>query len=612
MMQKLRENLRKSGLAKCFLLLSERDRRIVFVVILLNVFLGFLDLLGVIAIGVLGTLTVFGIGSRTPGNRINYFLEAFSLENLSFQEQAAVLAVFAAAIFITRTAFSIFITRRILHFLANRAAVLSNELTNKLLAQPLPIMQERSQQEIVYLLGTGVNSIMLGILGLSAGIIADVVLLAIVVLGLLVVSPLIAIIATASFSLVGFMLYRVTRVRAKNNGFINSSLMIETANRTTDVLANYRENFVRGRLYFYSERIFDLRLRLASTVAEQQLLPNLSKYLIEASVILIGLLVSAIQFSISDAATAIAGLSVFLAASSRLAPAVMRIQQSAIQIKGNLGVASPTLELIKDLEGCSSIQPDSSEPDFNYADFIPQIELSNLSYAYPNSGKFVISDVSLKTGLGMVTAIVGPSGAGKSTLLDLILGILSPTSGTITVGSLPPQEAIKKWPGAISYVPQEVNLTDTSLDANVTRGFNENFFSTEQVGEALDFAQLGEVRESLSQLTKENLGFSGSRLSGGQRQRVGIAHAMVTKPRVLVLDEATSALDGETEEAIKRSLDLIRGKASILIVAHRLSTVRDADQVIYLRDGKVAATGTFDEVRKAIPNFDRQAELLGL
>lgn len=606
------QSLKKSGLAKCFFLLSERDRKLVFIVILLNVFLGFLDLLGVIAIGVLGTLTVFGIGSRAPGDRVSFLLETLSLENLSFQQQAAILAISAAVIFVTRTIFSIITTRRILHFLSNRAAVLSNELTRKLLAQPLPIIQARSHQEIVYLLGTGINSIMLGTLGLSAGIIADVVLLTVVVLGLLVVSPVIAVIATISFAFVGFLLYQVTRVRAKNNGIANSRLMIATANQTTDVLENYRENFVRGRLQYYSETIFELRLRLASTIAEQQLLPNLSKYLIEASVILIGLLVSGIQFSISDASHAIAGLSIFLAASSRLAPAVMRIQQSAIQIKGNLGVATPTLQLIEELDNCPSIQLGSIEPDFKYADFTPQIELNNLSYSYPDSEKVVISGVSLIASPGMVTAIVGPSGAGKSTLLDLILGILSPTSGSVKIGSLSPQDAIKKWPGAISYVPQVVNLTDTSLEGNVTRGFDDHFFSAEQVDHALDFAQLGNIKQGFSDSMNESLGFSGSRLSGGQRQRLGIAHAMITNPRVLVLDEATSALDGETEEAIKRSLDLIRGKASILIVAHRLSTVRDADQVIYLKNGEVAASGTFEEVRKAIPDFDRQAELMGL
>ncbi len=131
------QSLKESGLAKCFSLLSERDQKLVLIVILLNVFLGFLDLLGVVAIGVLGTLTVFGIGSRAPGDRVSFLLETLSLENLSFQQQAAALAIFAAMIFVIRTIFSIVTTRRILHFLANRAAVLSNELTNKMLAQPL-------------------------------------------------------------------------------------------------------------------------------------------------------------------------------------------------------------------------------------------------------------------------------------------------------------------------------------------------------------------------------------------------------------------------------------------------------------------------------------------
>ena len=212
-----------SGLLKCFLLLSERDRRLVSVVVILNVFLGFLDLLGVIAIGVLGTLTVFGLGSQAPGDQVNLFLRALSLENLSFQQQAAFLGAFAALIFIIRTVFSIVTMRRVLYFLGNRAATLSISTTNKLLAQPLPVIQLRSPQEIVYLLGTGINTIMLGVLGLAASIISDLVLLMMIIFGLLLVNPVIAIIATLSFSTVGIVLYRMTRVRARNNGLITDS-----------------------------------------------------------------------------------------------------------------------------------------------------------------------------------------------------------------------------------------------------------------------------------------------------------------------------------------------------------------------------------------------------
>jgi ABC-type bacteriocin/lantibiotic exporter with double-glycine peptidase domain len=568
--------------------------------------------MGVVAIGVLGTLTVFGIGSRTPGDRVNSVLRILSLENMTFQQQAAILGIFAAIIFIARTVFSIILTRRVLYFLGNRAASISAGATRKLLAQPLPLIQKRSPQEIAYLLGPGINAIMLGVLGLSANIISDVVLLIILVSGLLLVNPVIALISALSFGFVGILLYRATRVRARNNGLINSRLMIETSEKTTEAIDNYREIFVRSRLAYYADEIFNLRVKLSSTIAEQQLLPNLSKYLIEASVILIGLVVSGVQFAISDASHAIAGLSIFLAASSRLAPAVMRIQQNAIQLKGNLGIATPAMSLVEELRNAPSLVGDSAEPDFQYEGFNPIISLDKVTYSYPNSTTPVLNEITLEIKPGHVTAIVGPSGAGKSTLLDLILGIVSPTAGVVRISEHEPKDAITKWPGAISYVPQNVNLTGGSITDNITRGFRENFFTQNQIQDAINFAQLVNIQNSQTRDFNDDLGFSGARLSGGQRQRVGIAHAIVTRPRLLALDEATSALDGETEDSIKNALQQIRGEVSILIVAHRLSTVRNADQVIYLRDGRIEAVGTFEEVRNAVPDFDKQAQLMGL
>ena len=255
---------------------------------------------------------------------------------------------------------------------------------------------------------------------------------------------------------------------------------------------------------------------------------------------------------------------------------------------------------------------DVTAPDFVYDEFSPSVQLIDVAYRYPGSDKEIVKNINLEIKPGHVTAIVGPSGSGKSTLLDLILGVLVPTKGTIRINSLEPAEAIKRWPGSISYVPQVVNLTNASVVGNITRGFENGFFTDDQIQNAINFSQLSTFQNQGSAEISAELGFSGSRLSGGQRQRVGIAHAIITAPRLLVLDEATSALDGETEESIKQALQLIRGKVSILIVAHRLSTVRNADQVVYLRDGEIQALGSFEEVRAAVPDFDKQAQLMGL
>jgi ABC-type multidrug transport system fused ATPase/permease subunit len=170
----------------------------------------------------------------------------------------------------------------------------------------------------------------------------------------------------------------------------------------------------------------------------------------------------------------------------------------------------------------------------------------------------------------------------------------------------------KKWPGAIGYVPQEVVLRAGSITSNVSSGFENIDPDSELVSDAIDMAQLSQFVLSLPDGVQTNVGERGSKISGGQRQRIGIARALFTKPKLLVLDEATSALDGQTESEISDAIHGLKGKVTLILIAHRLSTVMSADQIIYLDAGRIRAQGTFDEVRAAVPDFDKQAKLMGL
>ena len=208
--------------------------------------------------------------------------------------------------------------------------------------------------------------------------------------------------------------------------------------------------------------------------------------------------------------------------------------------------------------------------------------------------------------------ISGNIGAGKTTLVDLILGVLLPDSGEILISGLFPSEAIVKWPGAIAYVPQDVMIFDGTIRSNIGIGFPNNEISDNLVLQAIKISQLDSFIESLPDGIETEVGDRGTRISGGQKQRVGIARAMFTQPRLLVLDEATSSLDGETEASISDAIQTMKGSITVIMIAHRLSTVRNADVVIYMEAGKLIAAGTFEEVRNLVPGFDRQAKLMGL
>jgi ATP-binding cassette subfamily C protein len=247
-----------------------------------------------------------------------------------------------------------------------------------------------------------------------------------------------------------------------------------------------------------------------------------------------------------------------------------------------------------------------------YPDFDALVVVDGVTLTYSDAGEAALADASLVAPAGTSVALVGSTGAGKSTLTDVILGVMTPDSGAVTISGLAPRAAIDRWPGAIAYVPQAVALVAGSVRENVALGLPREAIDDTLVWEALRRAHLDdflvESREGLDTM----IGERGFRLSGGQRQRLGIARALYTRPKLLVLDEATSALDAETEQAIIKTLEELEGEVTTITVAHRLATVRYADQVLYLAGGLITARGTFEEVRSQVTDFDRQASLLGL
>jgi ABC-type multidrug transport system fused ATPase/permease subunit len=340
-------------------------------------------------------------------------------------------------------------------------------------------------------------------------------------------------------------------------------------------------------------------------------MPYVSKYVIESSMVIGAILIAAIQFKMQDAVHAVATLSIFLAAGSRIVPAILRVQQGALSIKSSLGAADPTLIYIDKLKETDFVQSDSREPMFSHTDFIATVDVNSVSFCYPAKDSNAISDMSLSIKPGQMVALVGPSGGGKTTFIDLILGVLLPSTGEIRISGRSPIEAIKQWPGAIAYVPQNVSIANGSIRSNVEMGYVNSDTYLAQLERALRAAHLDQFVLQSPLGLESPVGERGAMLSGGERQRLGIARALFTSPALLVLDEATSALDAETEQLVSESIGKLRGKTTVLMVAHRLSTVKSADTVVYIDAGVILASGSFAEVRTKVPDFDNQAKLMG-
>ena len=605
----------KSALA----LLDRRSKRILLVLVVVQIFIASLDLLGVLLFGVVAALSASAVSGQ-PSATLTDFLNLVGLTDVDEVYLAIVLAALAGGVFMAKSVLSFLLVRRSLRFLANRQAMVSSRLAERLLSRPLLDVQRNSSQQNAYALTAGANAATIGVLGNGVVIAAEIAVLAVMALGLLFIDPLVAVFTIVFFAALALILNRALGNWARRLGTQLSAAEIASYTAVQDALRTYRETTVSGRRVLFIERFQGLRWRAARYQADSQIMIQVSKYVFEVGLIIGGAALAISQVLTREVVAAVAVIAVFLAAASRIMPALLRLQQASLGIRQSAGTAAPTLELNRELES----QVDEFEIDLqmrdrvltglatDYSGFVPSIALTNVTLSYPGADRPAVIEASVAVQPGESLALVGPTGAGKSTIADLVLGVVYPERGSILVGGVSPSDAVATWPGAIAYVPQDVAVLDGSIRDNVALGLPESSIDDELVWEALERAHLADMlrreREGLDTVVGEH----GVRLSGGQRQRLGLARALYTRPRMMVLDEATSALDAETEKAVSDALEDLEGDVTLVIVAHRLATIRHCTHVAYIEEGRIKALGSFDHVRSAQPNFDRQAQLLGL
>ena len=564
-----------------------------------SVLLAALDMAGVAAMIPLMQLI-------TTGSADGFFLKWVS--DLAGSTSLGVLIPIVSGIvvfaFLIKTAGSLVFRWWLLGRSTRVTAVASSELMSRYVLAPYAAHRARPLSILYRNINDSTNqaaSVLLALVTLCS----DILVLVAIMLVLAIASPLVTAFAVLLFGALVFGVQRMLRNRQLRLGEEAAEAGLEAWQALMPGLDGFRETRLTSSASAFVRSFREARLRGARVGRDIAFISDIPRYLLEIVFIVAVAGIAGILFAIGQGSEIIAVLGLFAAASMRALPTMNRVSASvAVMRAGQAG-----LRILVDAMGELDDQGLHDEAPHSNTPYAGDIELSGVSFAYPDGDQLVVDDITLTIRENETTAFTGGSGAGKTTLVDLVLGLLTPKSGRIASGGRDIDDDLANWYAGIGVVPQDVFLLNASIAKNIAFGERDDQIDEARVWEAAAQAQLTEVLQSLPEGLQTVVGDRGVRLSGGQRQRVGLARALYRRPRLLVLDEATSALDNATEHEIARTLQSLRGQMTIVIVAHRLSTVRSVDHLVHLREGRIAAEGTFDEVRRHDSEFARLVEL---
>jgi ATP-binding cassette subfamily C protein len=520
-------------------------------------------------------------------------------------------------VFLAKAVFSVILTKRAALFVAHVEARSARTISDIAFGGDLGDAQKRSREEMMYAIQGGSPAAFNTLLNAVNSLATEAMLFAVICIGFLFVDPWATLAAVIYFGLVAFVMQYFLGSLMTKAGQIAAQGAIVANTAISDLLSVFRELLVLGKRDKYLEAIYRARLSAASSAASQHYLSGMPRYIIEAALLVgVALFVMA-QALAGDIVKSAATIGVFLSGGFRLTAALLPLQNSLLTINSALPSARTAHEILELAEvNQGEVTPKSaskSEATVQTRDDVRLpigVEFHEVSFLYPNADNPALRNVSFEIQPGSQVALMGPSGSGKSTIADLLCAVLTPTSGSIARTDSSTNSGTPSALGRVSYVPQRPGLVSGTILDNVALAEREDEISRECALEALELANLTDLMSELPDGLDTSLGKLQDGLSGGQMQRLGLARALYSKPGLLVMDEATSALDGESETQIQKALDSMRGKVTVVLIAHRLNTIQHADKVFLVEDGQVKDSGTLKDLIARNPSVERAVDLM--
>ena len=590
------------NIKKFLFLLSSHERKRAGLLLFMMLIMALLDMIGVASI--LPFIAVLTNPSLIDTNLIlnNIFQVSTIFGVESYQEFLFVLGIIVFVTLVISIIFKALTTYAQVRFVQMREYSISKRLVEGYLRQPYSWFLSRNSSELGKTILSEVGQVIaLGMRPMLEVIAKAMVTIALITL-LIIADPNLAMIV--SVFLGGTYLLIFYFIRKYINRIGNERLKKNESRFKTigEAFGAVKEVKVGGLEQVYSKQFSDSALTFAQTQASAQVITHLPRFILEAiafgGILLIILFVMAQSGNFNDALPI---LSLYVFAGYRLMPALQQIYASCTAIS----FLSPSLnKLYSDLKE-NNIGALNENQDQGILSLNKKISLRNIKYNYPNTSRAAIKDVSLDIPAKATIGLVGATGSGKTTTVDIILGLLEPQKGTLEVDSqIITNQNSRSWQRSIGYVPQYIYLSDDTIEGNIAFGIDPKDIDKEAVEKASKIENLHNfVIDELPQNYQTTVGERGVRLSGGQRQRIGIARALYNNPQLLILDEATSALDNETEQAVMDAVNNLSQNMTIILIAHRLNTVKNCDIIFKLDDGKLIDQGSFDEIINIKKNF---------
>jgi ATP-binding cassette, subfamily B, bacterial PglK len=485
--------------------------------------------------------------------------------------------------------FQIYVQNRIGH---NTGARLAARLVDGYLRMPYSAHLTRSSSELIRNGNAAVTDLVRQVFIPMIRVVAETILVVAMLAFLILLAPLATALAVVVIGGAAFITLSYVQPRLKRIGRRAHALRRDTLNILQQSLHGIRDVKLLHAEEAFGRRYAKARLALARTEYLKASATDLPKTFLELSLLVFILLVFGIAVATDGSAQGtLSILGLFAYAGLRLQPSLQQIMTGLNNLKFS---TAPLEDLHRDLRLTESLP--AFHGQVHPLPFQRELTLRDVSFRYETGHRNALAGVSMALRPGEVLGICGPTGGGKTTLIDLVTGLLVPTSGAVMVDGVDMRDVTGRWQANLGVVPQMVFLTDETLRENIALGQRRGEIDEDAVQEAVDLAQLRTFVESLPEGLDTRVGERGVRVSGGQRQRVAIARALYRRPSVLVFDEGTSALDNTTERELMSALARLRGDHTILLVAHRLSTVRDADKIVFLQDGRIAGIGAYEEL----------------